>query len=287
MADIFIEEFRNIKFTKNQQNIARYFSEHAYDIVRMSLTETAAAAGVSEVTILNFVRKLGYKGFVDFKDSVVDRLEKNANAVTSMENSSLSMRLSKNLENRDDRTLLENHTLSIISAAESSLLQNSAEAYRNAADLIAKADKVFITGARSMIGIAERYGRGLDYLVDNVYILREEANSVIRRVARADNKDTLILICFSRFYKSDIAVCKAAKDSGVKIVLITDTSVSPLSQYADVLLVADSKSISFYNSTIGAVAIMEYLIALIADEKGESLKANLDSTDKYTEDFRL
>lgn len=287
MADIFIDEFRNVDFTKNQRKIARYFSEHTYDLVRMSLTETAAAAGVTEVTILNFVRKLGYKGFVDFKDSVVDRLEKNASTVTAMENSTLSMRMSKNLESRDDRTLLENHTLSTISAAENSLLQNSSEAYRSAANLIANANKVYITGARSMIGIAERYGRGLSYLSDNVYILREEANSVIRRVSRSVGEDTLIIICYSRFYKSDIAVCKAAKDSGIKVVLITDTSVSPITQYADVLLVADSKSVSFYNSTIGAVAILEYLIALIADEKGDAIKANLDIADKYTEDFRV
>lgn len=287
MADIFIEEFRNVKFTKNQQRIAKYFSEHAYDIVRMSLTETASAAGVSEVTLLNFVRKLGYKGFVDFRDSVVDRLEKNASTVTSMENSNLSKRMSKNLENREDRSLLENHTFSIISAAENSLLQNSSEAYRNAADLIMNSSRIFITGSRSMLGIAERYGRGLSYLIDNVYILREDVNAIVRMMAKAETNDVLVLVCYSRFYKSDVAVCKAARNAGMKIILITDTSVSPLTQFADVLLVADSRSVSFYNSTIGAVAIFEYLIAMIADEKGEALGSHLDVADKYTEEFRL
>lgn len=287
MADIFINEFKDVKFTKNQRKIAEYCSDHAYDIVRMTLSETAASAGVSEVSILNFVRKLGYKGFVDFRDSVVDRLAENASNSTSIDSSGLRSRMNKNLSDREDRSLLENHLVSVMTSTENSLLQNSPQTFQEAAELMMNARKTIVTGSRSMLGIASRFERGISYLLNDTCLLQEYFASTIHSLIRAGEGTVVFLICYSRFYKFDESICKAVKESGAKLILLTDTSVSPISNYADVLLVADSSSTSFFNSTVGAIAVLEYLITLIVEGSDKEVLDKLDADDKYTEEYRL
>ena len=50
---------------------------------------------------------------------------------------------------------------------------------------------------------------------------------------------------------------------------------------------ADSSSTSFFNSTVGAIAVLEYLIALIVEGSDKEVLDKLDADDKYTEEYRL
>lgn len=66
-----IEKLRTVKsdnnFTKKQKSLAYYIVENHVRICFLSLAHVCAEAGCSEVTFLNFCKKIGYKNFIDLK----------------------------------------------------------------------------------------------------------------------------------------------------------------------------------------------------------------------------
>ncbi|MFQ7058378.1 MAG: MurR/RpiR family transcriptional regulator [Turicibacter sanguinis] len=54
-------------FTKSEIKICHYINSHRESVMYLSITELAELIGVGEATILRFCRKIGYKGYQDFK----------------------------------------------------------------------------------------------------------------------------------------------------------------------------------------------------------------------------
>ena len=63
-----IERINNIEdFTKKQTEIANFLVNNPGQVCYMSLSKLCEEANCSEVTMLNFCKKIGYKSFIDLK----------------------------------------------------------------------------------------------------------------------------------------------------------------------------------------------------------------------------
>lgn len=285
MENIFFEEFRKFSFTKNQKKIAQYCIDHQSQICRKTLREVAVEVGVSEVTVLNFVRKLGYEGFAEFKNHVFEQIADQAE--TRRAQSPLSQRLERNLKSRSDTSLLENHLRTAVQNIERSLLQNNPETYEESVTAIMGAKRLFVAGLRSMTGVAGRFARALTYLVDTVSYLNNDFTTIIQTLNGARAGDVLVLICTGRYYQTDVAICKMAKDRHATLILLSDSAISPIAPYADHLLIGSTSSISFFNASEGIIVLYEYLLAMIVDQVDEEVKHRWDMVDPYTEAYRI
>ena len=283
MENIFLEEFRKFTFTRNQKKIANYFMNHQFEISQKTLRETAAEAGVSEVSILNFVRKLGFDGFSTFKNWVHEQITQQIHPTYA----GLDERFRGNRESRTSQNLLIDHLRMELHNVQQSLEQNPPDAYEKAADALTNSDRIFVVGLGSVEGLANRFARALYYLFDNVSFLSGYYNGLVQALSRIKKGDTVLLLCFSRYYKTDIALCSMIHELGANLILISDSAVSPVAVYADHLLAATTGSISFHHSMAGLLAILEYLIVLLTERTGADVKSYWDQIDHYTEDFRF
>src|SRR5690625_1587082 len=68
-----IEQNKN-QFTKSENKIFHYSTNNFEAILYKSLTEIANGCHVGEATVLRFCRKLGFKGYQDFKLSLAREL---------------------------------------------------------------------------------------------------------------------------------------------------------------------------------------------------------------------
>ena len=57
-----------------ERRVADWLLAHSHDVPQMSLAALAAAAGVSDPTVLRFCRRIGYAGFKDFKLGLAQEL---------------------------------------------------------------------------------------------------------------------------------------------------------------------------------------------------------------------
>jgi DNA-binding MurR/RpiR family transcriptional regulator len=95
-------------------------------------------------------------------------------------------------------------------------------------------------------------------------------------------KDLLLAISFPRYSRLTLEILKYGKKMGCKIIVITDNPVSPVGQVADVILLAERKSATYFNSFASAVTLVNCLVAGVSLKSKHSLKTleSFDQIDK-------
>jgi len=71
-------------------------------------------------------------------------------------------------------------------------------------------------------------------------------------------------ISFPRYTRATVQVVAAAREQRCRIIALTDSVVSPLSKYADVLLIARDTIPSYTDSFVAPLSIINALLAAIS-----------------------
>lgn len=71
----------------------------------------------------------------------------------------------------------------------------------------------------------------------------------------------------------------------MRLCLITNMAPSPVTKYADHILLARTDGTSYFNSMVGIFAVCEYLLTLIAERIPDAAQ-RLEAIDRYSEDER-
>jgi DNA-binding MurR/RpiR family transcriptional regulator len=144
--------------------------------------------------------------------------------------------------------------------------------FYRAAEAIAKARKVYIIGARSSQALATFLSYYLNFIVENVVLINvTSAEEIFEQMIRIDERDAIIGISFPRYSTKAVKALDFASSRGAKVVAITDSSVSPLSESADYLLLARSDMASFVDTLVAPLSLINALIVAIAIEKKDEV----------------
>lgn len=259
MDNILIEKIQKVKLTKVQEKIARYFLKNQGRIGNLSSMEAAKEIGVSDASIIRFARAIGYDGFADLKADFYNSLVENAYSGMS-----LSERMDKSTKQYPCEGLADQFLDVMQRNLVNTFQSNDAEKYDEVASLLTKAEKRYIIGLRGCRGVAAQFSRLMSFMLPNVICLQDSECISINALQDAGENDVVLMFVFARYYKIDTAYLELAKKKGAKICLVTDEVFGPLVNYADITLLADTEHMSFFNSSIGAVLLGEYLLTLIS-----------------------
>lgn len=199
---------------KAWRNIAEFVISSTEKVPWMKLRDFSLAAGVSEGSVINFVRSLGYPGFVEFKVALAqDRGDVNAR-YASYERDSLSLVLESAKESLSEAELLD-PTL-FVTLAEKLLL----------------CDRVAVIGKETSYYIAQILAGYLTRIGITAFAALESL-----RVARTLSENSaLIAISYSGETEEILDAVRAAKERGACVGAITSFPCSSLSREADVSL---------------------------------------------------
>ncbi|GAB3790505.1 MurR/RpiR family transcriptional regulator [Virgibacillus kimchii] len=208
-------------FTKSELKLYNFITENFEKVVYQSLTEIAIACQVGEATVLRFCRKLGYKGYQDFKLA-------------------LARELSIRENHGNDGTYIDKVRNNMIQAVDDTYKLVDDAQLQMAIDKIYDAQSVVVYGVSSS-GIA-----GLDMqnrlmrIGMNIETITDSHNQVIR--SNSTNKETVIIaISLTGSTKDIIDAVKTAKTNGAAVIAITNYMKSPLTSYADIVLLTSAK----------------------------------------------
>src|SRR5699024_8746503 len=210
-----MEKYKN-QFTKSELKLYHYIRKNFEDVLYQSLTQTANACYVGEATVLRFCRKLGYKGYQEFKLSLARELS------TYQKNDYHETHISK----------LRNN---MVQAMEDTYALVDDNELQKAIDGIYYAQSVVVFGDSS-----SGYAR-LD-MPNGICIetITDSHNQMIR--SNSVNKETVIVaISLTGSTKDVVDAVKNGKKNGATIVAITNYTASPLTSYADHILLTSAK----------------------------------------------
>lgn len=250
------------RLSKGQKLIAEFIMDNYDRAAFMTAATLGETVGVSESTVVRFANTLGYSGYRELQKELQELIK---NKLTTVQRISLS----------EDFTDYENALKQVIKKdidnIEKTLNEIDYQVFQEAVDMTLEANNVFILGLRSSSFLAGYLGFYLQFLLDNVKIVTSGPNDVFEQLLKATNKDIIIGISYPRYSKRTLEALSYGKEKGCKIIGITDSLISPAAQYSDVTLIASSNMLSFVDSLVAPMSLINAFIVAIGMEKKDDI----------------
>jgi DNA-binding MurR/RpiR family transcriptional regulator len=252
------------KFSKGQKLIAQYIIEHYDKAAFMTAAKIAERVDVSESTVVRFATTLGYSGFPEMQKALQILIKNKLTAV---------QRIGLNDDVVNDKVKLHKKILKNEMNNMRYLFEHfDMEALDKATELILNANRVFVLGLRTSSTLSNYLGFYLDVILNNVKVLNNSGvNSLYEEIIRVKENDLLIVISYPRYSKTTIDAAKFVKERKSKVVAITDTEESPVYKLADASLLAKSNIVSFVDSLVVPMAVINNLIINISLREKEEI----------------
>jgi DNA-binding MurR/RpiR family transcriptional regulator len=94
-------------------------------------------------------------------------------------------------------------------------------------------------------------------------------------LAAMDRRDVLVVFDYRRYESDKVAMAELVAERGGKVVLFTDTWLSPVTAHASVVLPSQVPAPSPYDSLVPTVAVIETVVAGIIQHLGEAAHQRL------------
>jgi DNA-binding MurR/RpiR family transcriptional regulator len=271
--------------TKAEMMIAEYILNNSGSACFMTSTQIAEEAGVSESTVIRFSRKLGYDGFMTFRRDLQkgyqDKVLSISSAITIP-----AQRLAKSTKLKNASEYMHEHYKNAAKNIEAVLSENSISTFEEAADLLIKSKTKYLLGTRSNACQADFAVLYLTHMLPNIIQISSPVCSPFDMMCNISEEDCLLVYSFPRYSSIDELTCQMAKDSGAKIIIITDKPSGALAKFADILLTVPVDSNAFFNSLVAVQFVNEALLDTIS-HKVNDLDARLEKIDKYLDVHEL
>ena len=216
-------------FATAEQKVALWVLQHAEDVVQMSMAQVARECGVSDTTVLRFCRAAGFQGYTDMKLAIVQDMA----SPTQLVHDDIS-------EDDDAMTIARKVFHSNIQALQDTLEVLDGEALVKAADMIAAARQILIIGVGTSGPIVQDMYHMFFRLGFNV---RAQTDSYLQlmEAALVSEGDVVVGVSQSGSSTDPVLTVEEAKRNGADTIVITGNAESPITQYADVTLLAVSR----------------------------------------------
>ena len=263
------------QFSKSQKLIAGYILEHYEKAAYMTALKLGNAVNVSESTVVRFAIELGYEGYPQLQRSLQSHIK---NRLTSLQRMDVA-------RNRiGDMDPVEVVLTQDIDKIRRTIGDVNREDFSAAVNEIISARRIYIQGAMSSSILARFMHYYLRLILDKVTLIGWVGTSEIyQQMLHIGEGDLLLAMSFPRYASGTIQACRFARDSGAKIIAITDSENSPLTPLADISLYAYSDMVSFVDSLVAPMSLINALIVAVSDRNTESAERNFEKLERLWE----
>lgn len=265
--------------SKGHKRIADFIKNNYEKASFMTAAKLGKTVGVSESTVVRFASHVGFDGYPELQKHLQELVKSHLTSVQRME-------VAANRMGGDD-------IINDAFAADAEMLKRtregvSREDFFGSVAAINKAHKIYVLGSRSSASLASFAAFYLNYLCDNVVLIDTSSTSeMFEQMFRISEQDVCIAISFPRYSNQTINALSFAKSRGATIISITDGEMSPIAQYATYLLVAESSMVSFVDSLVAPLSLINALIAACAKENDGHVCENLCELEKIWDKYHV
>jgi DNA-binding MurR/RpiR family transcriptional regulator len=248
--------------TKQQKKVAEFFLTHSPDAAFLSVAELARQVQTSQASVVRFARAIGFQGYPVLQQELQNWVRQKISPSNVLQNL-IRKEPKKNVYSQIYQMDLQN--LSETREA------NSQETMDLAVKAIIRARRVGFVGFRTSQAIAYLLFFFIGRVRKNCELM-DDGGNLTNQLMNYGGKDLLLAISFPRYSRLTLETLRYGKKVGCKIIAITDTPISPIGQIADIVLLAERKSATYFNSFTSAVTLVNCLVAGVSVKSRRSLK---------------
>ncbi|WP_197258099.1 MurR/RpiR family transcriptional regulator [Paenibacillus dendritiformis] len=248
--------------TKSEKKVADIVLKDPETAVFYTITDLSKHAEVGDTSVIRFCRKLGYSGYQEFKLSLAQNL------------GTVEEQISGDLEPGDDlETIVKK-----LNALNQQRIQNTTAlmdgaSLQKAIEWIGGAAKLYFFGVGSS-GITAMDAKYKFMRLGFQVVAEADAHIIAMNAALAGEGDVVIAISTSGSTKDLVDSVAIAKQKGARIICLTSHALSPVTRYADAVLLTMAKegplqggSFSSKLAQIHVLDILSTALALLDKER--------------------
>jgi DNA-binding MurR/RpiR family transcriptional regulator len=236
-----------------------------------TVSDLASRVGTSRPSIVRFANKLGFKGYTQLqrhvRSDLSHRLARPSERIRHDGGASLPARLAYEGTIRSVFKAIEGDRMTVL------------------AQPIINAEKVWILSGETSQAGAHALHSGLSMVRPGVRALEEHSYGT--DLSDAGPGDAAVVFDFFRYRRQVITAARVFADSGVTIVAITDSPLSPLVELTDTWCEIEVPAIGPFDSSVPAVAIAELLVSRVAKKLKEDATVRIDRIEALWEETEV
>lgn len=265
------------KLSKGHKRIADFIKSNYEKAAFMTAARLGDEVGVSESTVVRFASNLGYDGYPKLQKYLQEMVKSHLTSAQRMEVGRYS-----------GADMLDKALLADIEMIKATREGISREAFAGSAEAINRAKKIYILGVRSSASLASFAAFYFKFAFDNVILVdTSSASEIFEQLYRINSDDVCIAISFPRYSNQTVNALTFASDRGATIISITDGEQSPIASLATYLLTAKSSMVSFVDSLVAPLSLINALIAAAAEEKRSEVHDNLNALEEIWREYQV
>ena len=249
--------------TPKAQTLGNYIMQNPSKVVFMTTKELAETCAVSEATVVRFVATIGYRGYSEFQQALKDFV-----------NTGMSLPERVNMKGLKEPGLDRFHrgVLEELNNLKYMYETIDVETMNQFVEHLDVSENVFITGSRLSYTFAYYLGWSLTKIRKGIHILKGSDSTAIDFLTNAPKNSLVILTAATRYPNELIKLSKLVRRLGHTLLVLTDSSISPVIQFANLSLVVPSRSIPFIGNVSNMLCVIQYMVQELASRKGDTLQ---------------
>lgn len=260
-------------FSKMQKKLADFILNYSDKAILLSTSELAELSGVSEATIIRFTYKLGFSGYRDFQKALLNSIKY---TLTTLQRFDISKDMTKS-------EMIHSQVNSDITDINTTFSKLNPNTIIDAAKEIDKSKKIYILGLRTSNILAQYLAHYLRMMTYSVVLVESTLTEPYEDLINMTKDDILIAISYPRYSQRTLQSIKRIDGRGLRIISITDSESSPVYQFSDITLIANSSMHTFFDSMVSPLALVNTLILAISSVTDRDIKGAFKDLEEYWE----
>lgn len=270
---------RMSELSRAERAIASYLLDNMDHVPFETGASIAAAAGVSEMTLLRFLRLNGYANLKQLKHELRSRMAADEDLDDVLERFKVRPAGEEGLREslgREVRAVVKAYALT------------ETPIWPEIVKLLAQARNVFVVGFQASEGMARDFATRLLYARPGVGYV-ENISGTFAEVLEAEPKSSvLVLVDTASYARRSLKLASKVRESDMPLVIVTDKFSHWGSEHTRYVLEGHTETQTFWDSSASLVVILNLLINGIAarlGKKAEHRFENLRQLGDFFEEF--
>lgn len=257
-----------------KKNVAYYLMDQWLEAAFTPASQVAKKAKVSESVVVRFSQDLGYSGFPDLQKDLQEILK------SRLVSTRLEDKVDQVHEEQDVHPDLYKVYQQSVNNLEEVFTKNSMEMFNNMLDNIIGAKRIVILARKNSLGPAHILNLHINELYSKSQVLNGENVETLDIIRGLSKEDLVIFITIPSYSRRMMKYSDYLVEKNIPQAAITNSPSNAFGRNAKSILLTSVNSLSFSNSHLATIFIIDSLFYLLTLQKKPELL-------KFIEDMKM
>lgn len=269
---------RSASLSPAEQSIVIFMRQNLAAIPFETGASIAEKAGVSEMTVLRFIRSLGFANLKALKDQLRGRAPGKNPAVDDA--------LDRFRVRHDDLDHLHESLQLELSATAKAYELVGTERWPRIVELLAEQQTIYVTGFQASKGLAMDFANRLKYARPGVRFAEGAAGTFSEVLESDSGASCLVLVDTIAYARKSLLLARKCKERKIPLVIVTDLFSHWAYEFTDLVLEGHTHVNTFWDSSASLSIILNLLINSTAARLGRKAQAQFERMLEYGDHFQ-